>query len=68
MTLAEGLRSLTLYKLLMAGGLFTFTAIGALVHFIPILTDSGTAPLTAAATNLQALCSPGLRGWTPIAC
>jgi MFS family permease len=48
LTLAEGLRSLTLYKLLIAAGLFTFTAIGALVHFIPILTDSGTAPLTAA--------------------
>ena len=47
-TLSEGLRSPTLYKLLMASGLFSFTAIGAVVHFVPILTDSGAAPLAAA--------------------
>lgn len=48
LTLAEGLRSPALYKLLMAGGLFAFTAIAAVVHFIPILTDSGADPLAAA--------------------
>ncbi len=45
-----GLRSPVLYKLLMAGGLFAFTLIGILVHFVPILKDSGAAPLAAAAT------------------
>ncbi|NPU93705.1 MAG: MFS transporter [Gammaproteobacteria bacterium] len=48
LTLSEGLRSPKLYKLLLASGLFSFTAIGALVHFVPILTDSGAAPLAAA--------------------
>lgn len=47
-TLAEGLRSPTLYKLLLASGVFSFTAIGAVVHFVPILTDRGAAPLAAA--------------------
>jgi MFS family permease len=48
MSLAEGLRSATLYKLLMAAGLFAFTAIGVVVHFVPILTDSGATSLEAA--------------------
>ncbi len=48
MTLAEGLRSAALYKLLMAAGLFAFTIIGVVVHFVPILTDSGATPLSAA--------------------
>ena len=47
-TFAEGLRSPTLYKLLMAGGLFSFTVIAMLVHFVPILKGAGTAPLAAA--------------------
>ena len=47
-TLAEGLRSPTLYKLLMAAGMFAFTAIGVVVHFVPILKDSGATPLSAA--------------------
>lgn len=47
-SLAEGLRSPTLYKLLMAAGLFAFTAIGVVVHFVPILTDSGATALSAA--------------------
>ncbi|HVK98316.1 MAG TPA: MFS transporter [Dongiaceae bacterium] len=47
-TLSEGLRSPTLYKLLLASCLFSFTAIGALVHFVPILKDSGADPLAAA--------------------
>jgi MFS family permease len=47
-SVAEGLRSPELYKLLLASALFTFTAIGALVHFVPILTDRGATPLGAA--------------------
>ncbi len=47
-TLAEGLRSAALYKLLMAAALFSFTVIGVAVHFVPILTDSGATPLSAA--------------------
>lgn len=48
LTLAEGLRSPTLYKLLMAAGLFSFTAVGTLVHFVPILTGAGVPRLEAA--------------------
>jgi MFS family permease len=48
LNLSAGLRSPVLYKLLMAGGLFAFTLIGILVHFVPILKDSGAAPLAAA--------------------
>lgn len=48
LTLQEGLRSSALYKLVMAGGFFAFTAIGTVVHFVPILTDSGAEPLKAA--------------------
>jgi len=48
MSLAEGLRSPTLYKLLLASGLFSFTTIGGLVHFVPILTDRGATPMGAA--------------------
>lgn len=47
-SLREGLRSPALYKLIMAGGFFAFTAIGVVVHFVPILTDSGAQPLAAA--------------------
>ncbi|HBO93706.1 MAG TPA: MFS transporter, partial [Gammaproteobacteria bacterium] len=32
----------------MAGGFFAFTAIGIVVHFVPILKDSGADPLSAA--------------------
>jgi MFS family permease len=49
-TFAEGLRSSALYKLLMAGGLFSFCAIAALVHFVPILKGAGATPLAAAGT------------------
>jgi MFS family permease len=48
LSLVEGLRSPAFYKLLMAGGFFAFTAIGITVHFVPILTDSGSARLAAA--------------------
>jgi predicted MFS family arabinose efflux permease len=48
MSVAEGLQTPAFYKLLMASGLFTFTALGIIVHFVPILTDAGTDPLKAA--------------------
>jgi MFS family permease len=48
LTIMQGLRSAALYKLLIAGGIFAFTMIGAVAHFIPILTDTGTTPQTAA--------------------
>jgi MFS family permease len=47
-TLSQGLRSPVLYKLLIASALFSFTVIGAVVHFVPILTDRGATPLRAA--------------------
>jgi MFS family permease len=47
-TFAEGMRSPGLYKLLIASGMFAFTLIGVLVHFVPILTDSGAQPMQAA--------------------
>ncbi|MCB2079043.1 MAG: MFS transporter, partial [Novosphingobium sp.] len=43
-----GLRSPTFYKLLLAAGLFTFTLLGLVVHFVPILRDVGVDPLAAA--------------------
>ncbi|MDG4668407.1 MFS transporter [Mycobacterium sp. 236(2023)] len=49
-TLAEGLRSATFYKLLVAAGLFAFTTLGVVVHLVPILRDAGTDPLAAAGT------------------
>lgn len=48
LTVAEGIRSPALYKLLMASGFFAFTAIGIVVHFVPILKDRGADPLEAA--------------------
>ncbi len=47
-SLSEGLRLPAFYKLLIAAGLFAFTVIGIVVHFVPILTDRGAAPLAAA--------------------
>jgi MFS family permease len=47
-SVSEGLRMGAFYKLLAASGLFTFTAIGIMVHFVPILTDHGADPLAAA--------------------
>lgn len=48
LTLKEGVRSPAFYKLLMASGMFAFTAVAVVVHFVPILTDSGAEPLAAA--------------------
>ncbi len=49
LSVQEGMRSSALYKLVAAGGFFAFTMIGLVVHFVPILTDSGTSRLEAAA-------------------
>lgn len=48
LTIAEALRSPALYILLLAGALFSFTILGAVIHFVPMLTDSGATPLAAA--------------------
>lgn len=47
-SLAQGMRSSALYKLILAAGFFTFTAVGIVVHFVPILTDQGADPIAAA--------------------
>ncbi len=44
----EGLRMPAFYKLLLAALLLAFSIVGALVHFVPILTDRGTSSLEAA--------------------
>jgi len=48
LSIAEGLRTPTFYKLLLAAALFSFTTLGVVVHFVPILTDRGADPLAAA--------------------
>lgn len=48
LTLGEGLRTGAFWRLVLASALFTFAAIGAVVHFVPILKDSGAQPLAAA--------------------
>lgn len=47
LSLADGLRAPAFYKLLLAGGVFAFTVVGVIVHFVPILTDSGMDRLAA---------------------
>jgi MFS family permease len=44
----EAFRSLTFYRLSIAGLLFAFCAMASIVHFVPILTDRGLTPLEAA--------------------
>ncbi len=48
LSLKEGLRSAPFYQIGLAGGAFSFVAIGLIVHFVPILRSSGL-DLTAAA-------------------
>lgn len=48
LTLKEALCTLALYRLLFATLVFTFSIFGIVVNFVPILTDSGTPPMTAA--------------------
>lgn len=47
-TRAEALRDPVFYQLIFASGLFALCLLGAVVHFVPILVDSGATPLTAA--------------------
>ncbi len=47
-TLAEGLRSATYYRLLLASVLFTFSIIAFTVHFVPMLTSQGMEKFEAA--------------------
>ncbi len=49
-TLRDGLRSATFFRLLLAAGLFAFTTLGVVVHLVPILRDAGAEPLAAAGT------------------
>lgn len=48
LTLAEALGKPAFYQLLFASGFFTFSLFACVVHFVPILTGSGAAPMTAA--------------------
>jgi len=48
LTLAEALRTSAFYRLLFATGFFTFSIFGCIVNFVPILTGSGAALMTAA--------------------
>jgi MFS family permease len=48
LTLSEGLRSASFYKLGIAAMLFSFAVIGLIVHFVPVLQDRGLDTLTAA--------------------
>jgi MFS family permease len=48
LTIAQGLRSPVLYKLGLAGMFFSFSAVGLIVHFVPVLESLGVARMTAA--------------------
>jgi MFS family permease len=48
LTLKEALRTSAFYRLLTATGFFTFSIFGCVVNFVPIVTDIGAAPMTAA--------------------
>jgi MFS family permease len=47
-TLKQALRISAFYKLLVAAALFVFSITGNVVHFVPLLTDLGADPLSAA--------------------
>lgn len=47
--LREGILTATYLRLWIASLLFTFTVIALVVHFVPIMTDRGAAPVLAAA-------------------
>lgn len=48
MSLAEAIKSPAFYKLLIASSLFTFTCLGMVVHFVPILINEGVSPNSSA--------------------
>ncbi|WP_317928955.1 MFS transporter [Halioxenophilus sp. WMMB6] len=58
LTIKEGLRSPALYKLLLAGGCFSFTIIGIFVHFVPIMAAlKTTGNVASTLSSLIGICS-----------
>lgn len=47
-SVSEAMKSAAFYQLFVASLLFSFTAVGVIVHFVPILTERGATPLGAA--------------------
>jgi MFS family permease len=47
-TLQEALRMRALYALLLAGGAFTFSLVGTMIHLVPMMISFGDTPVTAA--------------------
>ncbi len=47
-TVREGVRRPAFYKLLAIGAIFSFTMLGTIVHFVPILTSLGNSAMGAA--------------------
>lgn len=46
--LAEGFRTSAFWRLLMASGLYTFTTLALVIHFVPVLTNYGAERMSAA--------------------
>ncbi len=46
--LSEGFRSPAFLKLVMASGLYTFTTLAIVIHFVPLVTDRGADRMSAA--------------------
>ena len=63
----EAFRSLTFYRLSIAGLLFAFCAMASIVHFVPILTDRGLSSLEAAGIagliGVSSLIGRFITGW-----
>ncbi len=49
LTVPEAMAGGALYKQMIAGGFYSLTLVGLVLHLVPILEDRGMAPLTAAA-------------------
>ncbi len=49
LTVREAIAGSALYKQMIAGGFYSLTLVGLIIHLVPILEDRGMAPLTAAA-------------------
>jgi MFS family permease len=47
-SLSEALRMRALYALLLAGGAFTFSLVGTIIHIVPMMISLGDTPVTAA--------------------
>lgn len=67
LTAKEAFRSITFYRLSIAGLLFAFCAMGSIVHFVPIITDRGLTPVEAAGIagliGIASLCGRVATGW-----